>query len=85
MSDWQADQINRDRMQALAAQLMRSTRDHLRSGPIGKDRVFEALNALAAVTALVISGVDELGDGDTAEQFFQDALSRQREHSRRPC
>jgi hypothetical protein len=84
MSDW-PEPINRDRMQALAAQLLRSTRDHLRSGPIGRDRVFEALNALAVVTALVISGVDELDEGDAAERFFQDALRRQREWSRRSC
>jgi hypothetical protein len=84
VSDWQAEPINRDRMQALASQLMRSTRDHLRRGPIGRDRVFEALNALAVVTALVISGIDVLEDGDEAERFFQEALRRQREHSR-PC
>jgi hypothetical protein len=84
MSNW-PEPIDRERMEALTIKLLRATRDHLRTGPIGKDRVFEALNALAAVTALVISGVDELGDGDTAERFFQDALSQQRAHTRRPC
>jgi hypothetical protein len=64
--------LDEERITKLAEKILISVRDNYVPGPISRDRVFEALNALACVTAVVLSGTgDETGE---AEEFFQKAL-----------
>jgi hypothetical protein len=73
-----SERLNRDAVEALAMALLIPIRNHyVRDGSIRADKVFEVLNAVASVTALVLSGAD--GAGGRAEQFFQTALRAQLE------
>lgn len=66
--------MNNERIDALAKEIMLPIRDHLKAGPAAQARVYEALNALALVTATVIHGT-ETGIADPPSLFFCKALN----------
>jgi hypothetical protein len=65
--------LDNERVHKLSFALLESIRDNYLKGPESRDRSLEALNALAAVSALVIMGADGLGG--EAQDFFLSALS----------
>jgi hypothetical protein len=67
--------ICRERVEAICIALLFPIRDHLARGKPGRHKVHEVLNALAAVTALVVIGAGD--DADHAEEWFQVALRQQ--------
>jgi hypothetical protein len=70
----QETNLDRERVENLMASILLPIRDNYVQGPTSRDRVFEALNALAASAALVIHGSE--GPGGEAEAFFQKALQQ---------
>jgi hypothetical protein len=68
-------ELDRERIEWLMAAILTPIRENYQLGPVSRDRCFEALNALAAATAIVIEGSD--GPGGQAEQFFHKALAQQ--------
>lgn len=52
---------------------LRAVRENYKRGPVSRDRALEALNALAAATAIIILGTD--GDNE-AKEFFLKALEQ---------
>lgn len=69
--------LDRERIERLLVKILEPIRANYHAGPISQARVLEALNALAAATALVIGGAQEQSRGaDTQpEEFFRKALS----------
>lgn len=64
--------LDRDRIEKLAQEILLPIRANYLAGPQDRDRVYEALNALAFALALVIAGTgDETGE---AKEFFEKAL-----------
>jgi len=61
--------LDRDRVERLVGALLEVLKAYYEAGPIHRDRVFEVLNALAAVTGITLHGTDE-----EAFKFFMDAL-----------
>jgi hypothetical protein len=59
-----------ERVKELAKAIMLPIRDNYRRGPIHRDRVYEALNALAFAVALVLEGTND----PLAKEFFDAAL-----------
>jgi hypothetical protein len=70
-------ELDRERIERLMGAILIPIRENYRSGPVSRDRCFEALNALAGSVALVIHGSD--GPGGEAEEFFRKALEQQLE------
>ena len=69
---------DREAVETLAMALLIPIRNHYRrSEEHQRAKVHEVLNALASVTALVVTGAD--GAGGLAEQFFLIALRQQLE------
>jgi hypothetical protein len=66
-----ADELDRDRIERLMGQILLPIRENYIKGPIHKDRVYEALNALAVATAVTLAGT---GD-EEAYTFFTKALN----------
>ena len=73
-TDDDAHTLDRKRITHLAAEIMRAVRDNYAAGPESSDRVFEALNALAFVAAVVVKGT---GDDARAMHFFHQAMMQQ--------
>jgi hypothetical protein len=67
-------QLDRDRIERLTEPILIAIRDNYERGPMSRDRCFEALNALAAATAIVIHGSD--GPGGEAHAFFEKAFKQ---------
>lgn len=65
-------ELDRERIERLAAAILRPIRDNYLTGPQSRDRVFEALNALAFVACTVIKGAD---NDAKAVWFFQQAMN----------
>jgi hypothetical protein len=63
-----------ERVQKLAVDIVQAIRENYRRGPMHKDRVYEALNALAFAVALVLQGANDA----KAKEFFDAALARNR-------
>jgi hypothetical protein len=72
----QEEGLDRERIEALALQLLIPIRDNYDQGPVSRDRCFEALNALAFCAAHVIAGCQ--GDA-LALEFFMKAFHGNRE------
>jgi hypothetical protein len=69
-----ADGLDEERITNLAEKILISLRANYQAGPVSRDRVFEALNALAFAAAVVLIGTgDETGEGI---EFFQKALDK---------
>jgi hypothetical protein len=68
-------ELDRERIESLMVAILMPIRDNYKSGPVSRDRCFEALNALAGAAALVIHGSG--GPGGEAEDFFRKALTQQ--------
>lgn len=70
--------LDRGRIEVLLVRILEPIQQNYRAGPISPERVLEALNALAAASALVIRGAEENSHGaDTRpEEFFLLALDR---------
>ena len=66
--------LNRPAVERLATELLAQLRDHYRRRPTSRESVFEALNALAITTGIVIEGV---GADEIARDFFLRALDEQ--------
>jgi hypothetical protein len=65
------DELDRDRIERLTGQILVAIRENYIQGPVSRDRVYEALNAVAFSAAWVIRGA-----GDPAAlEFFNKALN----------
>ena len=62
--------VDRRRVENLSVELLQVIKAYYEREPIERARVFEALNALAAVTGLIVHATDQ-----RALNFFLDALS----------
>jgi len=60
--------LDRDRIERLAGEILIAIRANYIKGPISRDRVYEALNALAFSAANVINGSH---DPEALEFFFK--------------
>jgi hypothetical protein len=69
------ENLDRNRIEALAADLMAPIKENYQLGPISRDRAYEALNALAIAAAVVIMGCD--GPQGDAHLWFQTTLEKQ--------
>jgi hypothetical protein len=58
--------LDRDRIERLTSQILIAIRENYMLGPVSRDRVYEALNALASSAAWVIRGA---GDPEALEWF----------------
>jgi hypothetical protein len=65
--------LDQERVERLTVVILAALKENYQKGPISRDRVFEALNALAASVSMVIAGCD---DGGEAMSFFVRALSQ---------
>lgn len=65
--------LDEKRIEQLSVVLLEPIRANFHRGPTSRDRVYEALNALAFVTATVLQGA---GD-EAAYDFWQRALAMQ--------
>jgi hypothetical protein len=63
--------LDRDRIERLAGEILIAIRANYVKGPISRDRVYEALNALAFSAANVINGAHD----PEALEFFSKALN----------
>jgi hypothetical protein len=63
--------LDEERIEKLAQQILLKIRDNYMVGPVSRDRVYEALNALAFCTAVTVRGADR----DEALQWFSEALN----------
>jgi hypothetical protein len=68
--------LDRDRIEELSVEVMRPIQRNYRIGPISRDRVYEALNALAFAVATVVQGAEGKANGE-ARDFFNRALNMQ--------
>jgi hypothetical protein len=66
MSEEPGAELDRDRIERLTGQILLAIRENYVAGPVSRDRVYEALNALAFSTAWVIRGT---GDPEALEWF----------------
>jgi hypothetical protein len=73
-----AEGLDRARIEAMTTPMMVAIRDNYLRGPHGRDRVFEALNALAICAATVIAGIDDRGGRGKARRFLEVAINQQR-------
>ena len=69
-----------DRVEKLAVEILLPIRENYRRGPVHKDRVYEALNALAFALALTLQAVDD----PHAKEFFDAALLKNQNPMDRP-
>jgi hypothetical protein len=65
-------EMDQERTEKLMAAILVPIKENFELGPSSPDRVFEALNALAAVAALVIHGCDDA----RAREFFEKAFEQ---------
>ncbi len=65
------ESLDQDRIERLAGEILMAIRKNYVQGPISRDRVYEALNALAFSAAWIIRGA---GDPEALE-FFSKALN----------
>jgi hypothetical protein len=73
-----SDELNRERVEALADSLAHEVKAHyLRGGGPSQGLVYEALNALACEVAMILGGVFEAGGMDDCLEFFSNALTTQ--------
>lgn len=70
-----AEPLDRQRVEEVCTEILRVIQANYLRGPISRDRVLEALNALAIATAFVIKGADD-ANGE-ARRFFAKALEQQ--------
>jgi hypothetical protein len=68
--------LDRDRVEALTVAMLEHIRANYHAGPISRDRVYEALNALAFCVATVVQGAEGKANGE-ARDFFNRALNMQ--------
>ena len=61
-------ELDRDRIERLTGQILTAIQANYIQGPVSRDRCYEALNALAFSTALVVRGT---GDAEALEWFSQ--------------
>jgi hypothetical protein len=64
--------MDQKRIENLTVAMLLEIKSNYEVGPISPDRVFEALNALAASAALIIHGCDD----PRAREFFEKALEQ---------
>jgi hypothetical protein len=70
------DDVDRDRVERITKQIMPPIIENYRAGPSSRDRVWEALNALAFAAATVIAGTGDRDGRRAARAFFDRALSQ---------
>jgi hypothetical protein len=68
--------LDRDRIEELSVEVMRPIQRNYRIGPMSRDRVYEALNALAFAVASVVEGCDRVHN--EAHDFFMLVYTKQR-------
>lgn len=67
--------LDQDRVQELIKALLEPIRGDMEEGPVGRERIFEALNALAVATACVLNATGEDSVDEIAGEFFREALN----------
>lgn len=75
MKETETETLDRKRIEEMMIQILLPIRENYKKGPISRDRAYEALNALAAASALVITGCD--GGQAEAREWFERALNQQ--------
>lgn len=70
------DELDRERMEAIAQPILEAIRANYLRGPPGRDRVYEALNVLAACAATVIAGTQDRDGRRQSRAFFDKALDQ---------
>ena len=68
-------ELDRNTVERLATALLIPIRNHYLRGPVGADRAYEVLNALAITAGVVLLGAE--GAGGKGVRFFLDALRQQ--------
>jgi hypothetical protein len=64
--------LDEQRIENLAREILLPIRTNYLAGPESRDRVFEALNALAFAAATILAGAED----SEAQEFFAKALSK---------
>lgn len=64
--------LDEERIWKLAKRILFALRTNYLAGPVSRDRVYEALNALAFATATVLAGASD----SQAQEFFSEALAK---------
>jgi hypothetical protein len=72
-----ADELDGERIAQLAHPMMELIRANYLRGPLSRDRVFEALNALAFCAAVAIAGTGDRQSRREARAFLDDAITEQ--------
>lgn len=72
-----ADELDEERITELARLMMEIIRANYIRGPLARDRVFEALNALAFCAAVAIAGTGDRQSRREARAFLDAAVTRQ--------
>jgi hypothetical protein len=65
-------ELDQERIEKLLVAVLAPIKENYERGPISADRVYEALNTLAAAAALVILGCDD----PKAREFFEKAFEQ---------
>ena len=69
------DDLDQARVERLTTDLLRPLLENFRVGPLGPDRVCEALHSLADVTAMIITRTDDIDAMQDLADFFQASLA----------
>lgn len=67
--------LDPDRVEAMVAVIVQAAHHNYAQGPISRDRVYEALNAIAIATAITLHGVGDRDARREANAWFQKALT----------
>lgn len=70
------DEIDRPRVEGLAQPMLEAIRANYLRGPVSRDRVLEALNALALCAATVITGTGDRTGRRQAQAFLDKAVDQ---------
>lgn len=68
-------EIDRGRVEWIAAAAMRAVVANYRRGPASRDRIWEALNAIAMIAVTVISAIEDDAAVAQAREFFDRAVN----------
>lgn len=71
LADQMKTELDRDRIERLTGKILLAVRENYIQGPISRDRVYEALNALAFSAAWVVRGAHD----PEALEFFSNAFN----------
>ena len=67
--------MDRDRVEAIAVKMMDAIKENYLRGPSSRDRVLEALNAVAMCAGFILGGVPGDETRDVLEGFVKQAIT----------